>query len=157
MNLLQNMRFVLMALFVAAGVGVVWWVRNSGQDIPSVFASSSSLDASQVKESMAQLDGQVANMIRTPSAVNFEGLPFRWPESVTQATNSTVSATFSTTPAEFWQNLREKGAQEALGTVVSQAQVQAGEVSADIVNEARYQYCKGVVTAYESAPKKASP
>lgn len=151
------MRFALMALFLAAGAGVVWWVRTSGNDIPNVFAQKPSLDSVQVKESMQELDGQVANMIRTPSAINFEGLPFRWPDAVTQASNTTMSATFSTTPAEFWQNLREKGAQEALGTVVSQAQVQAGEVSADIVNEARYQYCKGVVTAYESTPKKTSP
>lgn len=161
MKLLQNLRFVLFALILAAGAGVIWTVRAAGKDIPAAFAQSLNqtmkMKDFEVGDSVRAIDGQVAGMIRTPSGLNLNNLNFSLPQAVTDATNSTISATFATTPAEFWQNLREKGAQEAVSTVVTQAQLQAGEVSADIVNEARYQYCKGVVTAYESAPKKTTP
>jgi hypothetical protein len=155
-KILPFFRFALFAVFLAAGAGAIWWVKTQGNDIPNVFASTQQLQNLEVGDTVRALDGQVANMIRTPN-FNFSDVAITWPEAFTQAGNSTISATFATTPAEFWQNLREKGAQEALGTVVSQAQVQAGEVSVDVVNEARYQYCKGVVSAYESTPKKPTP
>lgn len=145
------------ALLLAVGAGVIWWVRGAGHDIPNIFANTSQLKELEVSDTVRELDGQVANMIRTPTSIDLSNLDFSFPQMVSDATNSTISATFATTPAEFWQNLREKGAQEAVSTVLTQAQIQAGDVSVDIVNEARYQYCKGVVTSYESTAKKPSP
>lgn len=148
-------RFVLFALLIAAGVLGVWLVQNSG--LPTqVSAQSVSLPQKQaVLESLRGIDGQLAQQIRSFDTQSFT--TFSLPQSIADASQATLSATFSTSPTQLWQDIRQNGAQAAVGTVMTQAKIQVGDISADVMNEARYQYCRGVVETYESSVKTSTP
>ncbi len=149
-------RFVFFLLLLVIGAALLWGVQVFGGGASNAAAMNLSFSQPDWRSSVQSLDEQVAQMIRSPQWRS-GSMDFSLPEMVQSAASTTLSATFSTTPKEFWQSVRERGAQEAVGEVLTQAQLQAGAVSVDVVNEARYQYCKGVVSAYESSPNFSRP
>lgn len=117
--------------------------------LPSNLVSLRDQTTPDLSSSLTSIDESLAGQIRTWREDGWQP-----PEilgavshSVQQAGQSTISATVSTTPEEMWQSFREQGAQAALGQVVESAEVSVNTVSQNVLNEARYQYCLGVVEA----------
>ncbi len=105
----------------------------------------------EVQESVRGIDRSLASQIRHWREEGWQApaILSAVTESVEQASETTVSATVSTTPGEVWQSFRDQGAQAALGEVLGTTEVSVNAVTQNAVNEARYQYCLGVVDAYE--------
>ena len=76
-----------------------------------------------------------------------EALPKQLPASMVEAT---ISATLSTTPERMWEAYQSEGVVGAASELGSTAKFQAGNVSTAVAEEARYQYCLGVVESYQS-------
>lgn len=137
---------ILSFAFVLVGAGILWWIKFSPAAPNLSFAQTPS-SLSPTSDVLEKLDTQIAGVIRKAAAGEIS-LP---QVNLESAMKSTVSATLATTPDEFFRQLREEGAQAALGTVAESLEVQAGAVSTQVLNEARYQYCRGVVESYEKA------
>jgi hypothetical protein len=141
---------LVIVVFAVAGAGLA--VQQGLIALPGSLALSTPSETPAVAESLSSIDQSLAVQIR-----NFREQGWQPPEilgsvseSVQQAGQATVSATVTTTPEEVWQSFREQGAQAALGQVVNTAEVSVNSVSQNVLNEARYQYCLGVVEARQS-------
>lgn len=95
------------------------------------------------------LDEQGAELIRQASQGKMPWQNLNLSEKVTEVSQATVSASVTTTPQELIETWKNEGSQAVLGAVASQAEVSLNGVSTAAVNEARYQYCLGVVKEYE--------
>ncbi len=142
---------------ILVGGAALWYVqfRPGFPDFSQAQTVTAQSDevVSEVRSEVTRIDQQVADQIRR---VAEEGIQLPdWsqvPEVAStfqSASQATLSATVSTTPEELWQTLRDQGAQAVLGTVAQNAEVSVNNLSTDIMNEARYQYCVGVVQEYE--------
>lgn len=148
------LRFFLSLILVAGGAVALWWVQFRPQSPEAAQAQTSlteQIQFSQISEGSAkdlltQVDSRIAQVIRQVGAGQFSLPKF----DVGSAMDTTVSAKISTTPDQFLKQMREEGAQAALGSVAQSVEMQVGEVSTEFVDQARYQYCKGVVETYES-------
>lgn len=141
---------IALVIFAAGSVGVA--MQQGLIASPMNFTMSQGQSAEQATNYLAGIDQSLAQQIR-----DWRENGWQPPEilgsisqSVEQAGNSTVSATVTTTPQEVWQSFREQGAQAALGQVAGSAEVTVNSVSQNVLNEARYQYCLGVVEAHET-------
>lgn len=107
------------------------------------------VSVAQLKDFGANLDREVASIIRQTASDGLQ-LPQigEW-SAVQNLTQATVSASISTTPEEIWKTFREQGSQAVIGGLAQNAQVSVNDISTDVMNEARYQYCTGVVQEYE--------
>lgn len=97
-------------------------------------------------------DKTVAQGIRNVADGGFDVEQFLPFDDFQRLGEATVSAQVSLTPEEVWRTFREKGSQAVLTSLGDNVEYQVNDISVSAVNEARYQYCKGVVEAYESRP-----
>jgi len=146
------MRKFLAAVIALIGVGgVLWYVAYRPQfplasqaRLPQV-----ALNTTQLRSIIQDVDQSVANTIRRTAE---EGIS--WPSvgswsAVNNLSEATISAQLSTTPGELWRTFREEGSQAVLGGLAKNAEVSVNNVSTQVMNEARYQYCLGVVEEFE--------
>lgn len=142
-------QFLAWIVMILVGGGLLWLASQNPQ-MPSFLQASSSPDFSQVnvKETIQRFDHELAQVI-SDTAENGLTLPevsyFKL-ENISQAS---VSAQVTTSPQELWETLREEGSQAVLKSLGSSAQVSVNNVSTEVMNQARYQYCRGVVDEYE--------
>ncbi len=148
--------FLLSFVLILVGGATLWVVAFKPQ-LPSFsFAQnmSSAEVPTEVRSEVTRLDQQLAEKIREfgDRGINWEAItsPPQVASSLQQVSNATLSATVTTTPEELWRTLREQGSQAVLGTLAKNTEVSVNTVSNNIINEARYQYCVGVVEQYES-------
>ncbi|MCD8484690.1 hypothetical protein LRY65_04520 [Candidatus Woesebacteria bacterium] len=149
--------FAFALILVGLGGAALWYVAYQLQ-LPDLTqaqttAPSMSVSTDAIQNEVKRIDQQIAAQIRK---VGEEGIDFSMfsqvpqvASSFQQASQATLSATVSTTPEELWQTLREEGAQAVMGSLAKNAEVSVNDLSTDIMNEARYQYCVGVVEQYE--------
>ncbi len=142
------LRFLMSLILIGAGAAAIWWIQFRPQAPQATQAQVQvpSFEQESIKSVLGQVDTQVAGVIR-----GFGDGDFSLPKlQVGSAMETTISAKFSTTPDQLLKQIREEGAQAALGTVAKNVEMQVGDVSSEFVDQARYQYCKGVVESYES-------
>lgn len=151
--------FVLGFLLISLGGSALWVIAFQPQLPQFSFAqgSSDSFDSAKIESEVHRIDEQIAAKIRelSENGVNWNSLTDQSiSTSLEKMSQSTVSATVSTTPEQFWKTLREEGSQAVLANLAKNAEVSVNSVSTNMVNEARYQYCTGVVKQYESLQKQ---
>ncbi len=147
----------MIALLIGAGMAL--WFSQYRPASPNLSQANewSNFSLTKIQNVGSNLDHEVADLIRQTAK---EGIKLpqvsNW-SVVKEVSQSTVSATISTSPEEVWKTFREQGSQAVIGGLAQNAQVSVNDVSADVMNEARYQYCVGVVDEYErqrSEPKE---
>jgi hypothetical protein len=142
--------FLLVILF--AGAGVTFAVQRGIIALPDSFVFGKAVQETDITSSLASIDQNVATQIRTwrEDGIETPEILGAVTQSVQNIGQASISATVSTTPQSFWDSLRQQGAQAALAQVVGDAQISVNAVSQNVVDEARYQYCLGVVQARQS-------
>lgn len=146
-----KIRFLLIVLVVLGAGGALWWVQNTPNLPQPSFAQLSVNVPTNWRAAASLADRTIAQGIRgvAQNGIHFDQIvPI---EDFRKLGQATVSAEVSLTPEELWQTFREQGSQAVLTTVGNKVEYEVNGVSATAVNEARYQYCKGVVDAYESS------
>jgi len=146
--------FVVMLL----GAGAVLWHVQYRPSSPNFSQATSTLpivSVSQLKDLGTNLDREVAAVIRQTAENGIQFPQIGGWSAVQDMTQATVSATISTTPEEIWQTFREQGSQAVVSGLAKNAQISVNDISTDVMNEARYQYCTGVVQEYERQQNKA--
>lgn len=132
--------------------GVQWYGNVSQSWAQEGFSVKDAVAVPQVsgddiKGQVKTVDQHVAKLIKTWSE---EGVSFGISrEQVDQAANATLSAQVRTTPGEVWQTFREQGSQAVVQSIAKNAELSVNDVSTKVMDEARYQYCLGVVDTYE--------
>lgn len=127
----------------------LWWVANQPQR-PSWLQAFKKPQNPQIEvhQLVQQFDHELAEAIKNTAENGVD-----WPQfSTDQLKNwqqATVSAQVSTTPQELWEMFRQEGSQAVLDTIGQSAQVSVNDISAEMINEARYQYCQGVIEEYQ--------
>ena len=148
-------------MLVLAG-GVLWYVAfqpenplASKANMPQV--PQVSVDTTMFRSMITNLDHTLAQGIRQ-AAENGISLPSvgSW-QAVNGLSEATISANFRTSPDELWKTFREEGSQAVLGGLAKNAEVTVNNVSTEVMNEARYQYCVGVVNEFERQHPEAAP
>lgn len=150
--LMKKLRFSL-ALLLLVGAGAALWFIQYRPQFPSFsLASISTPAAPDWHDTVANVDKTVAESIRRFSSgeVKLEDL-IALP-SIEQISEATLSAKVSTSPEELWQSFRQRGSQAVLEDLGGQIEYSINGVSATAIGEARYQYCLGVVEAYQQQP-----
>lgn len=142
----------MLVVILFAGAGVAFAVQRGIIALPNSFVSGKAVQESDISSSLASIDQNVATHIRTwrEDGIETPEILGAVTQSVRNMGQASISATVSTTPQSFWDSLRQQGAQAALGQVVGDAQISVNTVSQNVVDEARYQYCLGVVQARQS-------
>lgn len=136
------------AFVVVAGVALWRYYPTLAQAAPGWFSNDPQLP--DVSSSLKSLDKSGAQFIRRLAAGEVKPLESISEKVTTSVSDATISATLSTTPERVWQAYQTEGVSGALGELGGTAQVQVGNVSAAAAEEARYQYCLGVVESYQS-------
>lgn len=146
------MRFFFFAL-VLLGIagGALWWVSAQPWAPPVLQARQPSVEVNteSVRTQVESVDRTLANIVRDAADGKFVASQTLWNNGVQQVQSASISAQFETSPKELWQTLREEGAQAVLKDVAQQTAVSVNGVSTEMITEARYQYCVGVVQQYE--------
>lgn len=138
-------RFFLLLLLVGLGGATLWIVKYSPQFPQFSFAAPSVSVPNSVGQVAAETDKVVAQGIRDLAEGKWK-LP-ELPQS--GIGDASVSASVAVTPKEIWSAYRERGSQAVLDTVAQSAEVSVNTVSTKVLNEARYQYCLGVIEQYQ--------
>lgn len=136
---------LLFIALVVLGLGAVA-VQRGFIALPGSNPDFSQDATAQAAEVVGDIDQSLASHIRQWREAGWQP-PEILGSISSDVQNATLSATVSTTPQEVWQSFREQGAQAALGQVAQSAEFSVNAVSQNVVNEARYQYCLGVVEA----------
>lgn len=145
-------RVFLIGLLMLLVGGAILWSRgyqpwNPGT-LQAMRGNREEVSVSSARSVLNDIDSQLAQTIRSAADGGWQ-----WQVGSEQAVNklkaATLSAQVTTTPEELWQTFREQGSQAVLHSVAQQAEVSVNGVSVQAVNEARYQYCLGVVETYE--------
>lgn len=147
------MKFLwILVVLLFAGAGVAFAVQRGIIALPNSFISGKAVQETEISSSLASIDQNLATQIRAWREDGWETPEILGAvtQSVQNVGQASISATVSTTPQSFWDSLRQQGAQAALGDVVGSTQVSVNTVSQNILDEARYQYCLGVVQAHDS-------
>lgn len=141
----------LLALVAVVGGAAMVAVKQGLIALPLPQADLQAEGAAQAAEYISGLDKSLATQIRQLRESGWQPPEILGSISsgVEGAAQATLSATVSSSPQEIWDSFRKQGAQAALGQVVESAEVSVNSVSQNVVNEARYQYCLGVVEARE--------
>jgi len=142
------------AILLGAG-GVLWYLgfRPSNPLASRAEGLSLSGGTESIRAIVTDLDHSVAQVIRQTTE---DGIS--WPSvgswSAVNLKDATISANISTSPDELWQTFREEGSRAVVESLANSAEMSVNNVSTQVMNEARYQYCVGVVEQYE---KQLSP
>lgn len=133
--------------------GVLLWFRGYQPWNPASLQAARGVNEGvtldSAKQVLQNLDSQLGKTIRSAAEEGVQ-FPQTGQNTLDSFKQATLSAQVTTTPEELWQTFREQGSQAVLQSVAKQAEVSVNGVSTQAVNEARYQYCLGVVEAYEN-------
>lgn len=141
----------VLALGGAVLWGVQWygnvsktWAQDGFQ--PEEILTVPEVSRQDVSSQLQSIDKQVAAAIRTWSDSGFDlGIT----RQLDDAANATIAAEVRTSPAELWQQLRTEGSQAVMQSLAKNTEVTVNDVSTEVMEEARYQYCLGVIEARE--------
>lgn len=147
-----RLRLLLALLVVVGAGGALWWVQFSPQSPNLSLAQFSPQVPDNWRDTLAVADKTVAQGIRNVADSGFDVEQLLPLDDFRRLGEATVSAQVSLTPEEVWRTFREKGSQAVLASLGDNVEYQVNDISVSAANEARYQYCKGVVEAYESRP-----
>lgn len=138
---------MMLMLLAVAGVGA--YTAFERGLIPTVIRVPTSQEESVAfaSEHINSIDKSLASQIRGLRETGWQPPEILGSVS-SDIENATLSAAVNTTPGEVWQSFRDQGAQAAIGNVAKSAEVSVNTVSNTVLNEARYQYCLGVVQGY---------
>lgn len=148
-NLLPKLRYILILLVAMVGL----WLFSQKPFDPAWLKAQDwnkiNWQEIDLRQSIASIDHQIAEAITKTAQ---EGI--KLPEvnnlpKLDEVGSASISAQISTTPEEFWDTLREEGSQAVLSDLAKNAEVSVNNMSVQMMNEARYQYCQGVVKEYE--------
>ena len=138
-----------LVLLIGAGL-VLWYVKYLPGSPPLSSASvSSRFSLAEIKRVGSNFDHEIAEIIRTTAENGIKLPEIGSFQAVKQVSQATVSATISTSPEELWKTFREQGSEAVLSGLTKNAQLSVNDVSTEVMNEARYQFCTGVVAEYE--------
>lgn len=151
--------FLLGFVLIVLGGAALWVVAFRPQWPQFSLAQNSEVMlSSDVQSEVTRIDQQLAQKIRDfgEHGIDWQALtsPPQVAGSLAKASQATISAQVSTTPEELWRTLREEGSQAVLGTLAKNAEISVNTVSTEVMNEARYQYCVGVVQQYEALQER---
>ena len=137
----------LLLLLVFSG-GLLWWIKFS--PVKPEFSWAQYLPGSidSLQQTAADADKVLAQGIRSLAEGEVE-LRDIFPLDISSFSQATLSAEVAVTPEELWRQFRERGSRAVLDSVAENVEWKVNNVSAATVNEARYQYCKGVVETFE--------
>jgi len=145
-------RFLLVIWLLLIAGGVIWYIKYAPES-PSLSLANFSGKTPQLDFSpqtfVKDMDSQLAETIRNVSQNGISLPQVGSSQVLNDVKSATLSASVSTSPEELWKTLREEGAQSMVSSLASNANVSVNDISADIVHEARYQYCQGVVDEYK--------
>ncbi len=151
---MRRFLFVIWILLIAGGI--LWWIRYAPESPTLSFAQ---LRRPEIRfspqEFVKNMDTQIAESLRNVRENGLQLPEVGSSQVVNDVKNATLSATVSTTPEELWKTLREEGAQSVVSSLAQSANVSVNDLSADIVSEARYQYCLGVVDQHQQSQENA--
>jgi hypothetical protein len=136
----------LFTLIIFGGAG--YYLFHNPQILRAIGLTQPNLSTVNLPTSLEGVDQAVANTIRSAASGNLK-MPTIFSNTINQAANATVSATIAITPQELIKLIQEKGAQQTLAELSQRVQIQAGQVSTEAIDTARYQYCLGVVKAHD--------
>lgn len=148
--------FVIWLLLIVGGV--VWYIKYAPESPTFSLANfqGDTLSFSPQKF-VKDMDSQIADSIRSVSDNGIQLPQVGSSQVLNDVKSATISASVTTSPEELWKAVREEGARSVVSSLASSANVSVNDISADIVHEARYQYCQGVVDEYQrNAGKKPS-
>ena len=140
---MRRLLFLLIFALLIGGGGAYYLLNNPGslQAFTQRISTGQNLDWSQA---MKAADSTVANGIRAAARGEIK-LPSALTNPIHTVSSATISASIAITPQELSKLIQEKGAQGALSELTNRIQVSAGDLGANVIDEARYQYCLGVV------------
>jgi hypothetical protein len=140
--------FVIWLLLIVGGV--VWYIRYAPES-PSLSLANLQGDklSFSPQKFVKDMDSQIAQTIRSVSDNGIQLSQVGSSQVLNDVKSATISASVTTSPEELWKAVREEGAKSVVTSLASSANVSVNDVSADIVHEARYQYCQGVVDEYQ--------
>lgn len=134
-------------LLLLVGGGLLWWTKFA-PDKPAFSLAQWLPQNNDWRQTAATADKAVAQGIRDLSEGKVQ-LGQLFPLDLTTIGQATLSAEVVVTPEELYRQFREKGSRAVLDSVAENVEWKVNNVSTAAVNEARYQYCKGVVETYE--------
>jgi hypothetical protein len=128
----------------------VWYIRYAPES-PSLSLANLQGDklSFSPQKFVKDMDSQIAQTIRSVSDNGIQLSQVGSSQVLNDVKSATISASVTTSPEELWKAVREEGAKSVVTSLASSANVSVNDVSADIVHEARYQYCQGVVDEYQ--------
>lgn len=152
MSYTDNVLRIKLALFLLliAGGGLLWWIEFSPNKPSFSLAQYLPTDTESFKQTAADADQALAQGIRSVAEGEVQ-LQDIFPFDLTDLSRATLSAEVAVTPEELWRQFRERGSRAVLDSVAENVEWKVNDVSAAAVNEARYQYCKGVVETFEKS------
>jgi hypothetical protein len=150
----ENVKRYLLIIVVLLLAGAGLWAVAYNPEMPA-FSLAQYIPAistpalPSVKHTVQDFDQNLAEVIRD-TAKNGVTLPelSSW-SGLNQMAQSTISAQISTSPDELWQTFRQEGSQAVISGMAQNAEISVNNISTEVMNEARYQYCRGVVEEYE--------
>jgi hypothetical protein len=137
-------------LLLIAGGGLLWWIQFSPNHPSFSLAQYLPTSPGGLQQTAADADKVIAQGIRSVAEGGIE-LKDIFPLDLNSLSQATLSAEVAITPEELWRQFRERGSRAVLDSVAENVEWKVNDVSAATVNEARYQYCKGVVETYEKS------
>ncbi len=139
---------LLLLLLIVGGGGLLWWIKFSPYQPTISLAQYLPSSTENLAQTAADADRVAAQYIRQ-LADGQVSLPDLFPLDLDSIGQATLSAEVAVTPEELWRQFRERGSRAVLDSVAENVEWKVNDVSAATVNEARYQYCKGVVETFE--------
>lgn len=149
---MRRLFFVIWLLLIVGGV--IWYIRYAPES-PSLSLANfqgETLDFTpdfSPQKFVKDMDSQIASTIRSVSENGLQLPQVGGTQVLNDVKSATISASVSTSPEELWKAVREEGAKSVVSSLAQSANVSVNDISADIVHEARYQYCQGVVEEYQ--------
>lgn len=144
---MRRLFFLFLFTLIICG-GAAYYLFNNPGALRAMGLAQPNLDAIRFPTSLNQVDQTVANTIRAVAKGELK-LPTLFSQTISQAANATVSATIAITPQELVKLVQEKGPQQTIEELTQRIQIQAGQISTDAIDTARYQYCLGVIKAHD--------
>lgn len=149
---MRNIRLIVLILLIVFGVFIAWWLINKQLWSTDQLMSGNTQAA---REYIAKLDTQLADKIKktAENGISWPKLPGS--NVIEQASQASLSATYSTTPEKIWQDINQSGGAGVVQGIANDIELNVNDLSTQVIDEARYQYCLGVVEQYESQQSEA--
>lgn len=152
MQWIQKVVVIMIIVGLIGGVALGSQLHNLDISRPSVPKFSMPKYSGNWRETFSNLDGKTAATIRQVAAgqVSWNDLiPDQVQGFAGDAQKATISAQVSMTPEEIIQIVRTEGTAGLLKRLSEKSTVTVNGLSSSAMEEARYQYCLGVVESHE--------